>query len=276
VIARQASRAPAPRRFARCRSALGAGALGVAALGACTSSEPAGPTDMYYAWDHRSVLCSDPIDDLEGVARNWTAEEGRFRDAHDHDWVTLVHAHQPGVTVSRAALEMVFGWADQYKLDYVQFRDLIPGHEPERGGLAFAFDDDDVAGWLSIRDILDEHHAKVTFFITRWFEMTDDQKAGIAELAADGHDIEPHTVHHYNAQDYVRAYGIDQYLDQEVLPSITALTDAGYPVTSFAYPFGAHDETIDHAVLDMVDIQRVRTTPGECPGSDTPQADGED
>jgi hypothetical protein len=263
VIALQASRALALTLFGLC-------------LSACSTAPAAGPSDLYYAWDDRTVLCSDPIDDLEGVTRNWTAEEGRFKDAAKHDWVTLVHAHQPGVTVSRDALEMVFGWADQYKLDYLRFDQLTADHEPQTGGLAFAFDDDDVAGWLSVRDILDEHHAKVTFFITRWFEMTDDQKAGIAELAAEGHDIEPHTVHHYNAQDYVEAYGLDQYIEQEVQPSIADLTGAGYPVTSFAYPFGAHDDDIDNALLRVTGIQRVRTTPGECPGSDTSAAVGED
>ncbi len=117
-----------------------------------------------------------------------------------------------------------------------------------------------------MRDILDAHHARVTFFITRWFEMGSDAQAGIATLAADGHDIEPHTVHHDNAVDYVGSNGMHDYLDDEVVPSITDLTAAGYKVTSFAYPFGAHDAAIDEAVLALPQIKRVRTTPGECPG----------
>jgi len=221
------------------------------------------------------VLCSEPIDDLDGVTRNLTAEEGRFRDADKHAWVTLVHAHQPGVTVSRDMLETVFGWADQYHLDYVRFDELVDTGTP-RGGLAFAFDDDDVAGWLSVRDILQEHHARITFFITRWDDMSDAVKQGIATLAADGHDIEPHTVDHPHATAYVEQYGISGYIDNEVVPSIQVLTAAGYHPTSFAYPFGDHDDAIDHAVLQVPGIQRVRTTPGECPGPGTAAAIGED
>jgi hypothetical protein len=244
------------------------------AVGACAAHETA-PDDLYYAWDDRTVLCSDPIDDLDGVTRDWTTEQARFEEAAKNNWVTFAHAHKPDVTVSRDALERVFGWADQYHLDYVRFDQLTPADGP-RPGFAFAFDDDDVTGWLSVRDILEEHHAKVTFFITRWFEMTDADKQGIASLAADGHDIEPHTVHHLDAEQYVQTNGLDQYIAEEVLPSISDLTGAGYKVTSFAYPFGAHDTDIDHAVLDTVDIQRVRTTPGECPGANTPAAIGED
>src|SRR5207302_6697461 len=99
----------------------------------------------------------------------------------------------------------------------------------------------------------------------RWFEMTDDQKAGIAMLAADGHDIEPHTVHHLHAKDYVAQHGLSAYIADEVTPSIQVLADAGYTPTSFAYPFGDHDDAIDHAVLALPGIARVRTTPGECP-----------
>jgi peptidoglycan/xylan/chitin deacetylase (PgdA/CDA1 family) len=226
----------------------------------------AGSADLFYAWDGRSVLCSDPVDDLEGVTRDWSAEQARFAEAAQNSWVTLVHAHKPGQTVSTAALERVFGWADEYHLDYVRFDELDPAHGP-RPGLAFAFDDDDVTGWLSVRDILQAHHARVTFFITRWFEISGSDKAGIATLAADGHDIEPHTVHRLDAQDYVGSNGLSAYIADEVVPSITDLTDAGYAVTSFAYPFGAHDDAIDQAVLALPQIHRVRTTPGECPGA---------
>jgi peptidoglycan/xylan/chitin deacetylase (PgdA/CDA1 family) len=220
------------------------------------------PADLYFAWDDRRVLCSDPIDDLTGVTRNWTAEEGRFADAEKHDWVTMVHAHIPGTTVSTDALERIFGWADTYNLDYVRFDELVPDSTP-RPGLAFAFDDDAVDAWYALRPMFAAHHARLTFFITRWQDLTANELAELKQLSADGHDLEPHTVHHLNAVDYVAAHGLDGYLADEVLPSIQVMADAGYHATSFAYPFGVHDDAIDAAVLQHVD--RVRTTPGECP-----------
>jgi peptidoglycan/xylan/chitin deacetylase (PgdA/CDA1 family) len=231
---------------------------------------PTAPSDEFFAWDNRTVLCSEPVDDLIGVQRNWDVEEGRFHDAATRRWVTLAHAHIPGTTVSRATLEHILEWADADGLDYVRFDELVDG-APPRAGLAFAFDDDAVVAWMSIRDLLNAHHAKVTFFVTRFTEMTDDEKADLAILAKDGHDIEAHTVHHDDAVAYVAAHGIDAYISDEVLPSIQVLEDAGYPVTSFAYPFGSHDEQIDQAVL--AHVARVRTTPGECPGDDTAAGD---
>jgi peptidoglycan/xylan/chitin deacetylase (PgdA/CDA1 family) len=243
------------------RPVVAAGPLAIALVAACAA--PHGPpSDQFYAWDDRRVLCSEPIDDLTGPPREWTTEEHRFRDAAEHGWVVMAHAHVPGVTVSRDALERVFGWADQYGLALLTFAELSPDGPP-RAGFAFAFDDDSVDAWLSVRDILAAHHARVTFFVTRWYLMTPAQKDGIAQLAKDGHDIEPHTVHHPNAVDYVAAHGVDAYVSDEVMPSVQDLAEAGYHPTSFAYPFGAHDAAIDDAVL--AHLARVRTTPGECP-----------
>jgi hypothetical protein len=220
------------------------------------------PSDVYYKWDDRQVLCSVPIDDLTGVARNWTAEESRIRDASTKSWVTFAHAHIPGMTVSRDALEHIFTLADQYHLDYVTFTELA-NNEDKRGALAFAFDDWSVNEWLSIRDILTEHHAKVTFFVAKWQTLTPDEIAGIAQLAADGHDIEPHSVNHVHAVDYEAEHGAMDYVLTEVVPSIQTVRAAGYTPTSYAYPFGEHDATLDGLVLQYID--RVRTTPGECP-----------
>ena len=220
------------------------------------------PADVYYRWDGRDVLCSVPLDDLTGVTRNWTAEESRVKEASDKSWVTFAHAHIPGETVSRDALEHIFSLADQYHLDYVTFSEL-GSNDDKRPALAFAFDDTSVQQWLSVRDILDEHHAKVTFFVSKWQTLSADDLAGIAELHADGDDIEPHSVHHVHALDFTEEHGAMDYVLAEVLPSIEAVRDAGYTPTSYAYPFGEHDDAIDGLVLEYVD--RVRTTPGECP-----------
>ena len=225
------------------------------------SQAPSPPADVYYKWDGRRVLCSVPIDDLTGVARNWTAEESRVREASQKGWVTFAHAHIPGTTVSRDALEQMLTLADTYHLDYVRFSDMPTAHP--QGALAFAFDDTSVDQWLSVRDILEAHHAKVTFFVSKWQTLTPEAIKGIAELAADGHDIEPHSVNHVHALDYVAEHSVADYVADEVVPSIEAVKAAGYSPTSYAYPFGEHDDAIDAAVLKV--IARVRTTPGECP-----------
>ena len=89
----------------------------------------------------------------------------------------------------------------------------------------------------------------MTFFVTRWATMTAQDHANVHLLFADGHDIEPHSVTHIHADTYVADHGLQAYVDDEVLPSIKALNDEGFPSTTYAYPFGIHSAAMDAAIL---------------------------
>ena len=231
-------------------------------LAACGDNIGSAARELSYDWNGNPIVCSQPTDDYQ-TPEQWDRIDAELRDARDNEWVAIMHAHIPGVTISRDTLERILRGARDNNLDFVTFRDLDAPHGPH-GALAFAFDDNAPDQWVTIRDLLTSYHAHVTFFVARWQDMTPPQHDEIAELAGDGHDIEPHTVNHLNAVDYVAANGIDAYINVEVLPSFQVLTDFGFPAaTAFAYPFGVHDAQIDAAVLQHVD--RVRTTPGECP-----------
>jgi hypothetical protein len=223
-------------------------------------------TKEMYAWDGSDMMCSQALDDLEGITRDWALEQASFAAAAAYGTVTIAHVHQPGVTVSVDAIERVLDWADQYHLDYVTFDELSPD-QPHRAGLAFAFDDDDVSGWMSVRDVLLARHARVTFFVTRWQDISAADRTSLAILAGDGHDIEAHSVTHQDATAQVAQLGLPGYLADEVVPSYQVLADAGFHPTSYAYPFGDHDAAIDAAVLAVPGIVRVRTTGGGCDGS---------
>jgi hypothetical protein len=216
---------------------------------------------LSYQWDDRRVLCSESVDDLTQGSQALLVED-EIRFAADQKRVALFHAHKPGVTISRKMIDEVLTLADRAGLEYITYRELEPG--PRRAGIAFAFDDNAVEEWLDARDLLNAHHARVTFFITRYAQLSDAQHAGIAELAAEGHDVQPHTVNHLHARAYENAHGVDGYLQDEVLPSIDVLEAAGFPRgTTFAYPFGEHTPELDTAVLQH--IERIRVSPGSCP-----------
>jgi hypothetical protein len=215
---------------------------------------------LSYGWDDRDVLCSDAIDDITGSSQE-ALVENELEFAHDNQRVALFHAHKPGVTVTYAMIERTLELADQWGLDYVTYDELVAG--PKRGGLALAFDDDDVAGWLTLRDTFAAHHARVTFFVTRYYKMDDATLGELETLAADGHDLEPHSVNHQHVPAYLADHGVDGYMTDEALPSMQVLAAAGHPPTSYAYPFGQHTAELDHAVLQHV--QRVRVSPGSCP-----------
>ncbi|MEO8700360.1 MAG: polysaccharide deacetylase family protein [Kofleriaceae bacterium] len=216
---------------------------------------------LMYDWDDHRVLCSQSVDDLTVNDFPDRRIDSQLERARVHDQVALLHAHVPGITITYERIASLLDRIDAAGLDYVTFSELAPG-EP-RAGVALCFDDSAIDAWTAIRELLARHAARVTFFVTRYYDFSEAGRGELAALAADGHDIEPHAVNHLNARDYVAANGIDAYITDEVLPSIAVLQADGYPTTSFAYPFGASDDAIDTAVLAYVD--RVRVSPGSCP-----------
>jgi len=225
-------------------------------VAACTSEGPLG-----YAWDDRQVLCSIAIDDLSHDAPR-DKIDAEIQRAHDDGTVALFHAHDPTHTISLDAIERVLGLSDAAGLAYVTYAELTPDAAP-RPAIALAFDDQWVDDWLQMAPALAAHGARVTFFVTRvamYDAFTVDE---LSQLAAMGHGVEAHSVNHLHARDYEAAHGVDAYVADEVLPSIQILEDMGYPVTSYAFPFGESDAALDAAVLQHV--PKVRVSPGSCP-----------
>ena len=218
-------------------------------------------TRLEYLWDARQVLCSKPLDDLDKPI-DWGRVEEQFVQAEQNQWVALVHGHKPNITISVDAITRALDLADEHHLAYLTFDQLSAG--PPRAGVAFSIDDDDVDGWINIlQPILAAHHAKVTFFVTRWPQLNQTQLGQLATLVADGNTLEAHSIDHVDAVEYTTANGLDAYLNNEVLPSIQIMVAAGYHPTSFAFPFGSTTPEISAAILQHV--ARVRTTPGPCP-----------
>jgi hypothetical protein len=228
----------------------------VLGLAACTDP----PSDaLFFTYDDRRLLCAFPIDDYL-VPMDWDHLQARIDDAVENDWVVNVYAHSPGVTIREATLERAFSMFDAAGLDYLTYPDLDAGDEA-RPAVAFGFDDDSLDEWSTIRPLLDRHDARVTFFISGFDAFTEDHRAQLATLAADGHAIESHTLHHLEAAAYPA--GPQAYYDEEVAPQIALLRAAGYTPESFAYPYGSRTEATDAAIAPHVRF--LRTTPGSCP-----------
>lgn len=232
--------------------------LVLAVLGGCHDEDR-----LTYGWDDRRVLCSLSVDDLSSDV-DWDHVDETLAYASREGVVALLHAHVPGETIRMQTIDDLLTLADQYGLAFVRHDELSTFGEP-RAGLALAFDDQATQAWTDMRDVFAAHGARVTFYVTRFTYYTDENKAQIAQLAADGHDIEAHTVNHLHANDYVAEHGIDAYLADEVVPSFQVLRDAGYMPSSFAFPFGQASESTINAVLDVPGVERLRVSPGSCP-----------
>ncbi|MEJ7597511.1 MAG: polysaccharide deacetylase family protein [Kofleriaceae bacterium] len=213
-----------------------------------------------YAWDTRRIVCSRSADDLTANIP-WSTIEDQITTARDLESATLLHVHAPGINVSVERLAAIFDLADDLALAYITFPDLTPG--AARAGIALSFDDDAVDEWFAVREMLRSRGVRATFFVTHYYRLTEDHRAKLAMLAADGHAIEAHAVEHLDAAVFIAEHGLTAYLEQEALPSITVLRDAGYTPTAFAYPFGVSDEAANDALL--AHVERLRVGPRSCP-----------
>lgn len=131
-------------------------------------------------------------------------------------------------------------------------------------GIMLTFDDKEIKDWYSVRDVFNKYHAKVTFFITRPYLLTEEELDMMNKLKEDGHEFGSHGYDHKNAIDFLKTNSLDDYINEEVSPSIQLMTEKGFAPTSFSYPFGARTKELDKALLKYFLILRatVATTSG--------------
>jgi hypothetical protein len=236
-------------------------ALLLIAVTACTYEHHSITEEVQYRWDGAPVVCSKVVDDV--AHGNGLTKVGiDLNYAQAHDTAAVLHAHAPMSTVSYEQLDCIFDLAAKRDIELVTFSDLAGGGSP-RPALALSFDDEAIDAWYEARSLFARWNAHVTFFVANYENFTPSQRTKLAELAALGHDVEAHGMYHLNAIDYVATYGIENYLQREVLPYIALLEAAGFPITTYAFPYGASTDEISDAVLEYV--PQVRVTRSACP-----------
>jgi hypothetical protein len=219
--------------------------LGCLVLAACAVDDP-------------RVLCSMSLDHA-GDDPTWFRVIERFRAARANHAVLMFHGHKPGDGIQVPTIERVIELARQSDLPMLRYDEISTA---TRGGVALAIDDDAIDEWFALRDLLTETDTHVTFFVTRWAYKSPDEIDKLLTLAADGHELEPHTVDHLHPIAYVRDHGLDAWIADQVEPSIQIMRDAGFEPQVLAYPFGERDDEIDRAALER--IAAVRATGHYC------------
>jgi peptidoglycan/xylan/chitin deacetylase (PgdA/CDA1 family) len=228
----------------------------LAAIGAATACQRTiAETDGVFvaASEHVRVHCAVNLD--SEAMNSWSSIDAGLDRAARRGEIVELYAHHPGVTVSVDTVEHVLAGAATRGLGFVTYADLARG-TATFPGLALSFDDTSVDAWTQIEPLLARYGARVTFFVSRYFALQDEQRAELHQLAAAGHAIEPHSVLHLRAPQYVEDNGLSAYLADEAQPSIDALVAEGYPITTYAYPFGARTDETDRALLERVELLR--------------------
>lgn len=208
---------------------------------------------VFYDGDGRLVHCAVNLDTSARTSDD--SIDGGLDRARDRGEIVELYAHDPGNGVSTARIERVLAGAKARGLAFVTYADFAAGTEAYPG-LALSFDDTFVDDWSALRPTFDTYGAHVTFFVSHYDHLSDEAHAKLQQLAADGHAVEAHTIHHLRAPDYVEDHGLDAYLHDEADPSIALMRADGFDVEAFAYPFGSRTGELDRAIAKRVPVIR--------------------
>jgi peptidoglycan/xylan/chitin deacetylase (PgdA/CDA1 family) len=225
--------------------------MGVLATGC--RSDLGGVDGIFYDGDGRTVHCAANLDTEAG--NSLASIDTALDRAVERNEVVELYAHRPELSVPLATIEHVLAGASARNLPFVTYADFAAGGGTGPG-IALSFDDSGVSYWMEARPLFLRYQARVTFFVSRYFEMSADIRGQLRELANDGHDVEAHSVLHLRAPSYVEDRGLRAYLDDEALPSIEGLRSDGYAVTAYAYPYGARTDELDRAISEHVPVLR--------------------
>jgi hypothetical protein len=209
------------------------------------------------------VMCGMNIDDKSSASLD--AIGGALDRAQIDGTTVLLYAHkpgdEPGATVDPEIVELALAGVADRGMTFATYSDLDAGEVP--GSLALAFDDASLDAWTAMRPTFMHYGARVTFFISEYTFTNDREKAELHQLAADGHDIEYHSVRHRNAENYANEHGVDAYINDDILPGLEAMRADGYDPHIFAYPFGARTTATDDALRPY--FRHVRAIYSTCP-----------
>ncbi len=118
-------------------------------------------------------------------------------------------------------------------------------------GVAITFDDYAVYSWYNARQMFITHNAKATFFISNSYSMNEDEFGKLRTLQDDGHEMGSHTLDHRGIKSnyYNDPSLTEEYLDEQIIPSIKDLESHGLKISSFAHPFGQYTKEYNERLL---------------------------
>lgn len=125
------------------------------------------------------------------------------------------------------------------------------------------FDDHAVSDWYTAREVLLTRKVKAVFYVDSFDELGEDDIHQLKLLRADGHVIGCHGMTHVDAIKYTQKHSVEEYIENEVIPAMEAMTEAGFSPTHFAFPHSSFDEPLYEAVSKLFCHVRLR------PGSET-------
>lgn len=126
-------------------------------------------------------------------------------------------------------------------------------------GVVLSFDDTSINEWYQADKILHQYSWKATFCVSKINTLNSSEIQELLELQKEGHEIAGHGFNHFDAPKFVAKNGIDTYIKKEINPMLDLMDFYSFKVTSFVYPFGYRNATVDKALLKKFKIVRGTT-----------------
>lgn len=127
------------------------------------------------------------------------------------------------------------------------------------GALVLTFDDRHIDEWFIADSIFSIYDWKATFCVSAYGTLTENEKLKLNVLQINGHEIASHSTHHYNALSYLSDNSMEEYIKNEILPSLNEMKIDGLNITSFVYPGGVRSVELDLALFDYFSVLRGTT-----------------
>jgi len=132
------------------------------------------------------------------------------------------------------------------------------------GAIVITFDDRHISDWYKADSIFSKYNWKATFCVTDYGKVTEEQKQNLLELQSKGHEIAHHGYKHFNATEYLKTHTMEEYIQNEITPSLNLMQSDGLNIITFVYPGGVRSVELDFALFDYFPILR-GTTYGKKP-----------
>ena len=118
-----------------------------------------------------------------------------------------------------------------------------------RGGIALTFDDYSIDNWYRYINVLDSLGAKATFYISNYNTLSGEQKNKLHDIQKRGHEIAFHSSNHVNFVKYADTAGCKKLIKKEIIDGVRLMNNDGFYPTTFAYPYGSHNDQLDKLLL---------------------------
>jgi len=127
------------------------------------------------------------------------------------------------------------------------------------GAIVLTFDDKYINDWYAADSIFSIYDWKATFCVTAYGTLTENEKLKLMTLQNTGHEIASHGTKHYNTLEYLSNHTMEDYINNEILPSLNEIRIDGLNITSFVYPGGVRSVELDLALFDYFSVLRGTT-----------------